>query len=87
MGPVYTTQSAESRFVQVADFAKKSDFDDPQRAYTFSGAYGVHPRAFRRVQVGSRYSRTKSGLSYLHGKTLHPNGSEPQNSFASIYQG
>lgn len=24
------TQSAESRFVQVADFAKKSDFDDPQ---------------------------------------------------------
>jgi hypothetical protein len=27
MGPVYMTQSAESMFVQVADFAKKSDFE------------------------------------------------------------
>jgi hypothetical protein len=29
-GPIYRTQSAEGRFVQAAEFAKKSDFDDPQ---------------------------------------------------------
>src|SRR6516165_6835587 len=30
MGPFYTTQSTGRRFLQVADFAKQSDFDDTQ---------------------------------------------------------
>ena len=55
------------------------------RAYPVPGAYG----AILGHSVGCRLITTfshQSCLSYLHGKTVHPNGPEPQTSFASIYQ-
>lgn len=49
----------------------------------FPGAYGAilgHSVGCRLITIFSH----QSCLSYLHGKTVHPNGPAPQTSFASI---